>query len=112
MTFYEKFVMLCEEAGVKPGRAAADCGINRSNVTNWKKSGYTPRGEALHRISQYFHVSADYLLGKTEQRTPVGSALDQQLADIDFALYGEVKDLTDAQKRDVIQFVKFLKQKE
>lgn len=109
MTFYEKFVMLCQEAGVKPGRAAQDCGINRSNVTSWKKSGYTPRGEALQRISQYFRVSSDYLLGETEERT---APLDQQLADIDFALYGEVKDLTDAQKRDVIQFVKFLKQKE
>ncbi len=38
------------------------------------------------------------------------SELDKQLEGVDFALYGEVKDLTEAQKRDVLRFIQFLKQ--
>lgn len=68
MSFYERFVKLCEEKGVKPSRAASDNDISRSNVTNWKNNGYTPRGEALQKLAEYFGVSTDYLLGNTNVR--------------------------------------------
>lgn len=78
MSFYEKFVRLCDEKGVKPGRAASDCGINRSNVTSWKNNGYTPRGEALQRIAAYFGVSSDSLLGLEKEREPADNGDDQK----------------------------------
>lgn len=79
MSFYEKFVSLCEKKGVKPGRAASDCGINRSNVTSWKNNGYTPRGEVLQRLAVYFEVPVDQLLGDTENKnTPVLTKKDRR----------------------------------
>ena len=66
--FYEIFKELCDERGIKPGPAAEACGINRSNVSLWKSRGYTPRGEKLQAIADYFGVSTDYLLGKKEQK--------------------------------------------
>lgn len=60
--------MLCEKKGVKPGRAASECGINRSNVTSWKNNGYTPRGDVLQRIASYFGVTVGYLLGEEAQK--------------------------------------------
>lgn len=68
MTFYERFVMLCEKKGIKPGRVANECNISRSNVTSWKNNGYTPRGDVLQRIASYFDVSVDFLLGEEEQK--------------------------------------------
>lgn len=62
MSFYERFVQLCKLKGVAPSRAATDCGINRSNVTNWKNNGFTPRSDALQKIADYLGVSTDYLL--------------------------------------------------
>ena len=67
VSFYERFVLLCAQKGVKPSRAASECNINRSNVTSWKNNGYTPRGEVLQRIATYFGVSVGYLLGEEEQ---------------------------------------------
>ena len=32
----------------------------------WKKRGYTPRAEVLHKIADYFGVTVDYLLGKVD----------------------------------------------
>ena len=34
------------------------------------------------------------------------SSLDEQLKDIDFALQGEVHDLTDAEKQDILDYIK------
>ena len=65
--FYDIFKKLCDEKGMKVGHVADAVGINRSSVSTWKKSGYTPRPEALNRIAEYFNVSVDYLLGKEKE---------------------------------------------
>lgn len=62
MTFYENFAALCKKKSIKPSRVAEECGINRSNVSNWKKNGYTPRADDLKKIANYFHVPVGYLL--------------------------------------------------
>lgn len=64
--FYDIFLSLCSEKGMKPGRVADEIGINRGTVTSWKKKGYTPRAEVLHKIADYFGVTVDYLLGKVD----------------------------------------------
>ena len=65
--FYDIFLSLCQEKGIKPSAAAEACGINRSNVSLWKSKGYTPRSEALNAIAEYFGVSVDYLLGNEKE---------------------------------------------
>lgn len=66
--FYDIFEHLCSEKGVKPGRAADEIGINRATVTSWKKNGYNPRKDILEKISAYFGVTVDYLMGNSEQK--------------------------------------------
>lgn len=79
MSFYEKFVMLCDQKGVKPGRVASDCGFHRSNVTNWKTNGYTPRGDVLQRLAAYFEVPVDELLGEEDnKKSPVLTQKDER----------------------------------
>lgn len=63
------------------------------------------------KIADYFGVSVGYLLGTEEKENPVvkSSELDQQLQGIDFALFGEVKDLTAEQKQDILDYIRFKK---
>lgn len=68
--FYDVFAELCEKRGIKPSKAAEECGINKSNVSNWKNNGYVPRGDALNKIADYFCVSIDYLLGNEQKEKP------------------------------------------
>lgn len=63
--FYDVYVELCKRIGKKPSVVASELGINKSNVSNWKNNGYTPRGEALQRIADYFDTTVDYLMGRT-----------------------------------------------
>lgn len=83
--FYDVYVNLCRNVGKKPSVVAAELGINKSNVSNWKNNGYTPRGEALQKIADYFKVTTDYLLtGEEKEKAadPKAGGDDESLEDI------------------------------
>ena len=83
--FYDVYVNLCRNVGKKPSVVAAELGINKSNVSNWKNNGYTPRGEALQKIADYFRVTTDYLLtGEEKEKAadPKVGGDDESLEDI------------------------------
>lgn len=79
-------------------------GIQRPTYTRYETEERQPDFDLVIKIAQYFDVSVDYLLGKSENMN-----LDEQLEGLDFALYGEVKELTDAQKQDIIDYARFKK---
>ncbi len=109
MSFYDRFLRLCQNQGISPSRVAQDCGINRSSVTSWKNNGYTPRGDALQRIADYFGVSVDSLLGE-EEKTPVASGRDI-LDEIDVAFYGDYKELTEDDKATLRDMARLMKER-
>ncbi len=78
---------------------------SQNTVSQWENGTRKPSYEIIQEIADYFEVSVDYLLGR-EERKPT---LDEQLEGIEFALYGEVKELTDAQKQDILDYARFKK---
>ena len=41
--FYDVYVELCHNNGKSPSAVAQELGINKSNVSNWKNNGFSPR---------------------------------------------------------------------
>lgn len=82
--------------------------VATGTIGMWETGKREPSSNTLIKIAEFFNVSVDYLLGK-EEKTPT---IDEQMNDIEFALYGEVKDLTDEQKQEILDFVKFKKLQE
>ncbi len=66
--FWNIYCMECDKIGKKPNKVASELGLSSATTTRWK-SGAIPNGETLVRIAEYFHVSVDYLLGRTNQPT-------------------------------------------
>lgn len=64
--------------------------------------------DKLSILADLFGVSVDYLLDRTDKNS---SSLDEQLEGIDFTLYGEVRDLTDEEKQDVLDYIQYKKSK-
>ncbi len=60
--FWEKFIDLCNQKDVNPDTVCADLGFTFTTVMYWK-SGAKPNADTLRKISEYFGVSIDYLLG-------------------------------------------------
>lgn len=72
-TFYELYCQLCKEKGVTPTRAALEMGLSKALPTTWKNKGTTPRASQLNKISEYFGVSVDYLIGNTKEASEESS---------------------------------------
>ena len=106
--FYDVYCQLCRSRGLTPSGAASRIGFNRASVTQWKNSGNPPKQELLLKIASFFNVSVDYLLTGREQAEPDRSV---ELDGLEFALFGEGRDMTEAQKRDVLKFAQFIKEK-
>lgn len=113
-TLYERIAELCEEKGIKGGKMCSDLKISKGLLTDLKmgrRSGVS--AVTAQKIADYFGVTVGYLLGQEPRPEPTPEEQpDLCLDGVDFALYGEVRDLTQAQKRDVLRFIQFIKQKD
>lgn len=71
MTFFERYEKLCIDKGYKPAsqQAAEALGTTRGTISAWKTSGSPPKNEFLISIANVYHVSVDYLLGRTDDPT-------------------------------------------
>lgn len=60
--FKETFIRLCNEKGVAPTVVCKAIGLSDAAFSKWTSES-VPRQATLMRISDYFGVSVDYLLG-------------------------------------------------
>lgn len=126
--FFERYSELCKEANSSPNAVAKRLSISSGSVTAWK-NGTLPRIETVRRIADYFHVSADYLLGNVNDPfmhvdneriawevndSGNGSQFRRSVTDADlkFALFGGDGEITDAMFEEVKRFAAFVKQRE
>lgn len=103
--FVDTVLKLIKEKGITKNKLLLDLGLNKTSFLNWEQRGNVPNGDVVLKIAEYLGVSTDYLLTGKEKE----ASLDEQLEGIDFALWGEVKELTDGEKKDILAFVKFKK---
>lgn len=74
MLFFEILQTLCHSKQITPTEMARKIGISTAMPTNWK-NGQVPNGETLMKLSDFFNVSVDYLLGR-EKTTRYEHSLD------------------------------------
>lgn len=60
---YEKIKKLAEKQGISLNKLEEKLGYSRNTIYNMRKS--TPNSERISEIADYFNVSTDYLLGRT-----------------------------------------------
>ncbi|MCI9034033.1 MAG: helix-turn-helix transcriptional regulator [Lachnospiraceae bacterium] len=75
MSFYDQYTTICSEKGLDPcsQKAAKMFGITRATISAWKTKNTMPKGETVAVIANTLHVSADYLLCRTNDPTDYSS---------------------------------------
>lgn len=106
--FMNRIKKLRNEKGYTQEKLGRILGITKTGVSYWESGQSVPNDEMLTKIADLFNVSIDYLLGRSDTPNP-NDDNDIQLDDFQFALYGEVKDLTEEQKQTLLNMAKFLK---
>ena len=67
--FYDNVNKLCKARKTTITKMSEDIGLSNAAATSWKK-GAVPKASTLEKISAYFGVSVDSLLGKEEKEKP------------------------------------------
>jgi transcriptional regulator with XRE-family HTH domain len=93
--FWTIFSQLCDNINKKPNPVAAELKISSGTVTLWK-NGSIPRSEYLIKLADYFGVSIDYLLGRSEPATPELDPESQEILDMYAELTPEQQSLIKA----------------
>ena len=66
---YERFEQLLQKRGVIPYKVSKETGVTQTSLSNWKSGRNTPSAKTLQKLADYFGVTTDYLLGRSDQRS-------------------------------------------
>lgn len=66
MTTFDRLKSLCDEQKMSIVELEEKLGFGRNSLYGWKKK--IPNGANLEKVADYFNVSVDYLLGRTDKK--------------------------------------------
>ena len=92
MNFYDKFMALCKQKGVKASPVCEAIGLNRSAASRWKNGG-VPDGSTVLKICKYFDVPISYFYEDEEPEKEKAASPAQAEAEESGDGYGDVVDL-------------------
>ena len=64
--FGERLKSLRTERNIGQNLLAKDLNLSNASISYWETGKQEPCAEAIFKLAQYFDVSADYLLGLTD----------------------------------------------
>ena len=79
-TFSEAMSALRREQGLSQRKAASELHISQALLSHYENGAREPGLEFVVRACDYYGVSADYLLGRTDE--PGGAALKERLCSL------------------------------
>lgn len=99
MTILERIQLLCKEGNTNPSNLEVELGFGKGTLYKWNKS--SPNTDKLSAVADYFDVSIDWLLGKTEfRKLPNEEELMNEVK--------RIEDFTKRDKKDIAVTMNFL----
>lgn len=81
MTPFDRLKLLADKQGLSINDVETKVGIGTNTLYSWKKK--IPGGQNLSKVADFFHVSTDYLLGRTDDPSIADKPSKVDLADED-----------------------------
>ncbi len=112
----DKIALLREKRGLTQEDLANKIGISRASLSHYEKNRREPDYTTMTKLADFFHVSVDYLLGRTSEPTQVTDMAvrdfsenlelsDEQLLE-KFAFTVDGRKLTPEESRRFIAFIR------
>ena len=89
--------------GMKQDELGRRCGVKQGAVSTWETGSSNPKPEALQIMCDIFGVSLGYLMGIEYDEK------EESIENVSYALNGEIRDLTEEEERDILDYVRFKK---
>ncbi len=105
----ERLAELRQQKGVSRRELSFALGLEQSTYGKYELGQRQPSLEILQKLADYFDVSTDYILGKSEDPT-VELNIPSQLEGVHVAFNrGEFEDLTQEEVDRIAEFAQFVK---
>lgn len=92
----DKIALLREKRGLTQEDLANKIGISRASLSHYEKNRREPDYATMTKLADFFHVSVDYLLGRTSEPT--------QVTDMAIRDFSENLELSDEQLLEKFSF--------
>lgn len=115
MTLFDRIKKLADERKISITQLQEDLGMSKNYLYKWNVEDANPKIELLKKVADYFNVSIDYLIGRTNKR---------EIADNDSELFAAEEspkyetlaahikdDVTEDEMDDIKKYIEFLKSK-
>ena len=110
MNTLDKILSLLTEKGIQQKTFAENIGVTKHTITDWKNGRSKSYMKYIDKIADFFDVSADYLLEKTDDKSPLPKEAINIFDNVDMnafsrQLYGQ---LTKEERKKVQEYILFL----
>jgi len=126
MTFSDRLKELRKEKNLTQEDLAKILEISRSTIAGYETERKEPDYETLKKIADFFNVSIDYLLGRTDVRSPLDKITKAVLDDPELLefwntlkdredlklLFNQTKKLSPKNIRQIIRIIKAIEEEE
>lgn len=97
-----RLISLRKEKGLSQYEIADKLGFSRGKLANYEQGTRQPDYDTLTKIAEYYDVSVDYLLGRTDQKN---------LKEDENLFFFDMEGLTEEEINDIKEHIEFVKWK-
>ncbi|EIZ7297637.1 helix-turn-helix transcriptional regulator [Listeria monocytogenes] len=105
MTTFERVKVLAEKQKISLKELALKLNMGENAIYSWKVK--TPGADKLKAVADYFNVSTDYLLGRTDN-PQIGKDIPQEAATIAAHIDPSA---TEEDMKKILEYIDFIQQK-
>ena len=98
MTFGEKLRQARKAAGMTQKDLAEAVALKHNAVSNWEKGISSPGPEMIRKLCNILRMPPNFFFDTQEEET---------LSGVEFALFGEVRQLSPEDQQDVLNFIRY-----
>lgn len=125
-TFSERFKLLRTERRLTQDALAELFFLNKSSISRYESGKQVPEPQSLQKFADFFNVSLDYLMGKSDTRntnSKIDNAIQNDAELVDFwnkmkereslqLLFKQTKDMNDRDINQVLRIIKAIEDEE
>lgn len=99
---YQRIKQLCSRKGITISKLESDLGFGNSSIKKWEKNS-SPSIDKIVKVSTYFDVSIDYLMGRTD----IESSMSEIIGDEDIISFQRARQkMTPKDREKMMQMLK------
>ena len=110
MNTLDKILSLLTEKGIQQKTFAENIGVTKHTITDWKNGRSKSYMKYIDKIADFFDVSADYLLEKTDDKSPLPKEAINIFDNVDMNAFSRqlYEQLTKEERKKVQECILFL----